>query len=73
MRRNLRVRGPEILGRELPEGASVEFADEGYGELALLLALSHPRVKVIARIPDEERRRIAQWAAEDVVENLTII
>ena len=73
VRRNLRVRGPEILGRELPEGACVEFADEGYGELALLLALSHPRVKVIARIPDEERRRIAQWAAEDMVENLTII
>ena len=48
----------------------MEFEDEGYGELALLLALSHPEVRVIARISDEECREIARLAAQDIVDNI---
>ncbi len=50
-----------------------EWEDPGYGELSLLLALTHPGTQVRARIADDERRRIAEVAAEDFVENIQFI
>ena len=41
--------------------------------LSILLALSHPEGKVIAHIPDEERRRIAQIAADGFVNNIVFV
>ena len=71
MRRNLKERAAEVL--EMPLEGSVDYADEGYGELSILLALSHPEGKVIAHIPDEERRRIAQIAADGFVNNVVFV
>ena len=41
--------------------------------LSILLALIHPDGKVIAHIPDEERRRIAQIAADGFVNNIVFV
>jgi hypothetical protein len=50
-----------------------EMEDEGYGEKAIFLALINPDVKVIARIADDDRRRIAEVSAEDFVDNIEFI
>jgi hypothetical protein len=49
---------------------SVDYHDEGYGELSLLLALSHPEVTVVSHIADEERRQIALVASKGIVDNI---
>ncbi len=61
VRRNLKASGEVIL--RSPVAPVVEREDSGYGELSLLLALSHPEVRVIAHIADEEKRLIAMSAA----------
>ncbi len=71
VRLHLKEKADEVL--EMPLEGSVEYADEGYGELSILLALTHPDGKVIAHIPDEERRRIAQIAADGFVNNVVFI
>lgn len=71
VRRNLKEKAAEVL--EMPLEGSVDYADEGYGELSILLALSHLEGKVIAHIPDEERRRIAQIAADGFVNNIVFV
>lgn len=48
----------------------LEYSDEGYGECAILLALTHPDVKISARIQDPQRRNLAIHAAEDFVTNI---
>ena len=70
VRRNLRANGPAIINQDLTGRTEEEFHEDGYGELALLLALSHPEVKVIAHIPDEDHRRIALVAAQGMVNNI---
>ena len=69
VRRNLREQGATV--QEMPLEGTVEYFDPGYGELAILMALSHPGVKVQAHIPDDERRLIAQVAAEGFVKNVS--
>lgn len=54
----------------MPTGETVCFEDEGCGELALLLALTHPDTKVTAMLPDEERKRIAEVSAEGFANNI---
>lgn len=49
---------------------SVTICDEGYGEQAILTALNHPQTKVNVVMPDDERRRIAEVAAMDFVDNI---
>ena len=71
VRRNLNEKAAEVL--EMPLEGSMDYTDEGYGELSILLALSHPDGKVIAHIPDEERRRIAQIAADGFVNNVVFV
>lgn len=57
------------------EGGCREYgmSDDGYGETALYLALTHPDVRIIARIADAERRQIARVAADGFVENLEFV
>ena len=45
----------------------------GWGEIALLMALENPSVSIVAVEPDEERRRVAQYAAEVAAPNLTFV
>ena len=71
VRRHLKEQASAVL--EMPLEDTVEYADPGYGELSILLALSHPDGKVIARIPDEERRRIARIAADGFVNNVDFV
>lgn len=55
----------------LTEGqSSCEYVDNGYGELAILLALTHPDLRITARIADPERLRIARIAADGFVDNI---
>lgn len=49
------------------------MSDDGYGETALYLALTHPDVRIIAKVTDAERRQIACVAAEGFVENLEFV
>ncbi|MBO7764272.1 MAG: hypothetical protein J6S16_04950, partial [Bacteroidales bacterium] len=49
------------------------YQDKGYGECAILMALLHPDRKVVARIEDDDRRRIAQVAADNFVDNIEFI
>ena len=71
VRRHLRESAAAV--KEMPLEGTVEYDDPGYGELAILLALSHPGVKVTAHIPDEDRRQIAQVAADGFVNNIRFI
>jgi hypothetical protein len=71
VRRRLREEAATVL--EMPLEGTVDYADSGYGELSILLALTHPDGKVIAHIPDEERRRIAQIAADGFVNNIVFV
>lgn len=71
VRRHLDAFAAALSGKPLPP--VYEWEDPGYGELSLLLALTHPGTQVRARIADDERRRIAEVAAEDFVENIQFI
>ena len=68
MRRSLREQAATV--QEMPLEGTIDYADAGYGELSILLALTHPGVKVVSHIADEERRRIAQVAADGFVGNV---
>ena len=70
--RTLKQRSAEILRLETAGKAAWEYTDEGYGELSLLLALSHPELNITAHLPDEERRSIACAAALDFADNLIV-
>ena len=50
-----------------------QLINSGWGELCLLTALEHPDITFIAIEPDEERRRVAQYAAEVAAPNLTYV
>jgi tRNA G46 methylase TrmB len=47
--------------------------NSGWGELCLLTALEHPDISFIAIELDEERRHVAQYAAEIAAPNLTYV
>lgn len=49
------------------------YQDNGYGECAILMALLNPDRKVVARIEDDDRRRIAEVAADNFVDNIEFI
>ena len=68
VRRSLREQAATV--QEMPLEGTIDYADAGYGELSILLALTHPGVKVVSHIADEERRRIAQVAADGFVGNV---
>ena len=68
VKRNLKEKADGIIQQQV--AGPVDYNDEGYGELSLLLALSHPDVTVVAHIPDEERRQIAVVAAKGLADNI---
>lgn len=69
VRRSLKESAGTIADK--PAGLpTVDYRDEGYGELSLLLALSHPETTVVSHISDPERRQIAVVAAKDFVDNI---
>ena len=70
VRRNLKENAATITGRDVTGSQSVDYRDEGYGELSLLLALSHPEITVVSHIADEERRQIALVASKDIADNI---
>jgi hypothetical protein len=49
------------------------YQDNGYGECAILMALLNPDRKVVARIEDDDRRRVAEVAADNFVDNIEFI
>ena len=71
VRRSLRENANALIHYDANNLQSVDYQDEGYGELSLLLALSHPGITVVSHISDEERRQIARVAANGIVENIT--
>lgn len=52
------------------EQGNLLFEDKGYGEQAMLVALTHPEAVVMAHISDAERCEIATIAAKDFVNNI---
>lgn len=68
--RNLRRRGQEIINMQLSGVSEQAFSDDGYGELGILLALTHPDVKVIVKMKDSDRARIAEVSAEGLTDNI---
>lgn len=60
-------------GLNLEGKDSYSMEDNGYGEVALFIALAHPDVKIVARIDNDERRRIAEVSAQDFVDNIEFI
>ena len=59
--------------RESQEPVPTMIRNTGWGEIALLTALEHPDISIVAVEPDEERRLVAQHAAEVAAPNLTFI
>ena len=64
------MRGFEIPDLKAAPGETYSFNDPGYGEQAMLIALSRPEIRVRACIPDEDRRRVAEISAKDFVNNI---
>lgn len=52
------------------EQGALLVEDSGYGESAILVALTHPESMVVARMGDAERLEIAALAAKDFVNNI---
>ena len=72
VRRHLKESAGTMIDWNVAGQPSVDYCDEGYGELSLLLALSHPEVTVVSHIADEERRQIAVIAAQGMADNIII-
>lgn len=49
---------------------TLHFTDGGFGEQSILIALTHPDIKVVAHIKDDDCRNIATIAAKDFVNNI---
>lgn len=70
VKKSLKDGSQQIMALDLAGKTSCDYTDNGYGELAILLALTHPEVKVSASIADSERLQIARIAAEGIVDNI---
>ncbi len=71
---NRRLRYWRKHPQELPVPADghLTITDEGWGETALLLALTHSDIRVDAVMADADRCCVARYAAEGIAPNLTI-
>ncbi len=69
VKRSLKQNADTIINTQPTDGI-IRITDNGYGELAILAALSHPDAKVTAIIDDEERQNIAAVAAADFIDNI---
>lgn len=70
VRRRLKESAGTMIDWKVEGQPSVDYRDEGYGELSLLLALSHPEISVVSHIADEERRQIAIVACKGIADNI---
>lgn len=70
VRRNLRKEAAALSALDLSGVGTYEYADGGYGELALLLALSNPSVRFRVRMIDQEHLELAQIASAAVADNI---
>ena len=70
VRKNLKVNGNYSALIDRQHAAQVFVLNAGYGEMPLLLALTHPDVRVIAYDDDEEKLTIARYSAEQFVTNV---
>lgn len=73
VRRSLSCGAVAIDSRYRPDGGVIALEDDSFGQTALLLAVLHPDIRVIAKIRDEERLAIAKIAAEDYAGNIEFI
>ena len=70
VRRNLKRHGSDEEFSRTDLGEKIVMKNSGYGELALLMALTHPDSEVVAYEEDEDKRTVARYSAEQVVRNL---
>jgi hypothetical protein len=73
VRRNLDKYSKEIADLDIKNVKEYTYKDQGYGECAILLALSNPDVKIKACIEDQDKREIAKISAEEFVYNIEFI
>lgn len=73
VRRNVKEKGRAILDGNPKSSDSIEITDDGYGELAILTALSNPNSTVFATIKNKEHMQIAIVAADNFVNNITFM
>ena len=66
VRRSLREKASGVAGMNVPPDGEIELSGDLYGELALLAALTHPGVKVISHIADEDARTVARVAVSEM-------
>lgn len=74
VRRNLRQH--DCYARWVDAGCDspeVVVVNSGYGEFALLYAITHPQVKVIAFDADPDKTLVARYSGEGLVNNLTTL
>jgi len=57
--------------KEDAASSQVVFENAGYGEVAILYALTHPMVKVVAVEEDDERLNVGRVSAEGIVSNIS--
>ena len=70
VKRNLKENARLIAETDLKGKTEYTYTDMGYGESAILLAVLNPDVKIVAHMPDEEKRNIAVVSAKDFVNNI---
>lgn len=70
VRRSLSKEDINLISMDLGGAKEYEFSEDGYGEKALLLALTHPSVRIICRIENSDHRTVARVAADGFVKNI---
>ena len=70
VRLNLKAKGQDIINSQIKDQHVWELSDDGYGEISILFARTHPEIRVISHIKDDERKIIAMIAAEGFVDNI---
>lgn len=70
VRRNLKLRGEEMQSMQADAEGRIILEDNGYGESAILAALSHPDARVVAVMDDGQKARIGEISAADFVDNI---
>jgi hypothetical protein len=67
---NLRNSERTLSGIQVNDTDNCQINDDGYGETAILFALTHPEIKVTAYMEDEDKARIAEISAKDFIDNI---
>lgn len=73
VRKNLAAQYDAVVNLDLSGYTHYDYHDKGYGELAMLLAISHPNVKFAVHFEDEDRLRVAEVACQDFFDNIEIM